>query len=64
MKQGNRKPVFQFIHRIEDLGWSEYCYSQLKDVLPLTSPVYKRAIDPRLKKGFRNVTQYNQRHME
>ncbi|MEK4023914.1 endonuclease [Sporosarcina sp. FSL W7-1283] len=51
-KQGNRNSWFQFIHRIEDLGWAEYCYSQLKEVLPLTPPVYKRIIDTRLKKGF------------
>ena len=51
-KQGDRKPRFQFFHRIEDLGWAEYCYSQLKDFLPLTPPVYKRVIDSRFKKGF------------
>lgn len=48
----NRQPSFQFIHRTEDLGWSAYCYTQLKDFLPLSSPAYKKNIDPRLKKGY------------
>ncbi|WP_194841151.1 hypothetical protein [Sporosarcina cascadiensis] len=51
-KQANRKPRFQFIHRIEDLGWSAYCYEQLKDFVPLSPPAYKKCIDARLAKGF------------
>lgn len=51
-KQANRKPRFQYIHRIEDLGWADYCYKQLTNFFPLSPPGYKKAIDPRLKKGF------------
>ncbi|WP_301107838.1 endonuclease [Sporosarcina sp.] len=51
-KQAGRKPRFQFIHRIEDLGWSAYCYEQLKDFVPLSTPAYRKCIDARLTKGF------------
>lgn len=58
-KQGNRKPRFQFIHRTEDFGWSNYGYMRLKDFIPLSAPVYQKVIDKRLKKGYseRNVVQ-------
>jgi len=51
-KQVNRKPRFQFIHRIEDFKWSQYCYEQLKDFLPLNPPTYKRVIDSRIQAGY------------
>lgn len=51
-KQLDRKPRFQFIHRVEDFGWSQYCYEQLKDYLPLNLPTYKRVNDPRLQTGY------------
>lgn len=51
-KQVNRKPRFQFIHRIEDFEWSQYCYEQLKDFIPLNPPTYKRVIDSRIQAGY------------
>ncbi|OKL36340.1 hypothetical protein [Domibacillus mangrovi] len=51
-QQSGRRPRFQFMHRIEDLGWSTYCYEQLKDFLPLNPPAYKKVIDPRTVAGF------------
>lgn len=50
--QTGRQPRFQFMHRTEDLGWSHYCYDQLKTFLPLNSPVYKYVPDARMKNGF------------
>lgn len=40
------------MHRVEDLGWSLYCYGELKNYIPLTPPAYKIVADKRLKKGF------------
>lgn len=51
-KQVGRKPRFQFIHRIEDFEWSEYCYKQLRGFLPLNPPIYKHTVDSRLQNGF------------
>ncbi|MCG7344359.1 endonuclease [Sporosarcina sp. ACRSL] len=51
-KQDKRKPRFQFMHRVEDFGWSLYCYEELKDEIPLNPPVYRKVADKRLKKGF------------
>ncbi|OCA89027.1 hypothetical protein [Pseudobacillus wudalianchiensis] len=51
-KQVSRKPRFQFIHRLEDMAWSQYCYEKLKDFLPLNLPAYKRVVDFRLLEGF------------
>ncbi|APC49600.1 hypothetical protein BME96_15990 [Virgibacillus halodenitrificans] len=50
-KQQGRKPRFQFIHRKEDLQWSNYCYESLRNFIPLNPPKYKKTIDPRLKMG-------------
>lgn len=50
-KQQGRKPRFQFIHREEDLQWSNYCYESLRNFIPLNPPKYKKTIDPRLKMG-------------
>lgn len=52
IQQPGRRPRFQFMHRTEDLGWSTYCYEQLKDFLPLNPPTYKKVIDPRTAAGF------------
>ncbi|MEK4711629.1 hypothetical protein [Sporosarcina sp. FSL K6-5500] len=51
-KQIRRKPRFQFMHRTEDFGWTDYCYKQLKDFIPLSPPTYRQVTDSRLKKGF------------
>lgn len=51
-KQVGRRPRFQFIHRIEDLEWSMYCYEQLRDFLPMNPPIYKHTVDSRLQNGF------------
>jgi hypothetical protein len=51
-KQDGRKPRFQFMHRLEDLGWVEHCYIQLRDYIPPNSPAYKRVVDTRLRKGY------------
>jgi LAGLIDADG DNA endonuclease family len=52
VKQEGRKPRFQFIHSIKDKGWCYYCYSRLKDYLPLTGPHYKRIVDDRIIAGY------------
>lgn len=52
VKQEGRKPRFQFIHSIKDKEWCYYCYSRLKDYLPLTGPHYKRIVDDRIIAGY------------
>ncbi|WP_282138608.1 endonuclease [Rossellomorea aquimaris] len=52
VKQEGRKPRFQFIHSIKDKEWCYYCYSRLKDYLPLTGPHYKKIEDNRVKAGY------------
>jgi LAGLIDADG DNA endonuclease family len=52
VKQEGRKPRFQFIHSIKDKEWCYYCYSRLKDYLPLTGPHYKRIEDDRVQAGY------------
>jgi LAGLIDADG DNA endonuclease family len=52
VKQEGRKPRFQFIHSTKDKEWCYYCYSRLKDYLPLTGPHYKRIEDVRVKAGY------------
>ncbi|MFD2679319.1 endonuclease [Bacillus seohaeanensis] len=52
IKQTGRKPRFQFMHRIDDYEWSNYCYMNLKSFIPLNGPKYKRANDKRVKRGF------------
>lgn len=51
-KQKNRKPRFQFMHRVEDIGWSSHCYGELKNYIPINPPAYRKVTDKRLKKGF------------
>lgn len=51
-KQKGRKPRFQFIHRAADFEWSQHCYEQLKEFLPLNPPKFKKTPDPRMQKGF------------
>ncbi|MBD7985176.1 endonuclease [Sporosarcina sp. Sa2YVA2] len=51
-KQEGRKPRFQFMHRIEDVGWAQHCYEQLRYDIPVNAPAYRKVLDPRLKKGF------------
>ncbi|QHJ69584.1 endonuclease [Planococcus halotolerans] len=51
-KEQNRKPRFQFTHCIKDKGWSNYCYEQLGESLPLTPPKYRKLIDSRMKLGY------------
>ncbi|WP_138419473.1 hypothetical protein [Aquibacillus sediminis] len=51
-KQQGRKPRFQFTHTKSDYAWTEYCYQELKDVIPLTEPKLRRIKDARMKKGF------------
>ncbi|PIC65913.1 endonuclease [Sporosarcina sp. P16a] len=52
IKQGNRQPRFQFMHRIEDVSWAQYCYERLQDFLPLSPPTYSKVADPRLSKRY------------
>jgi len=51
-KQDGRNPRFQFMHRTEDVGWAKYCYDYLKNLIPLTPPTYRKAMDLRIKKGY------------
>lgn len=51
-KQAGRKSRFQFMHRVADFEWTQYCYEQLQDYIPLNPPMYKRIVDSRLKAGF------------
>ncbi|MFF2448109.1 endonuclease [Neobacillus sp. NPDC058068] len=51
-KQLDRKPRFQYIHKLDDYDWANYCYLQLKDFIPLNPPKYKRTNDDRVRKGF------------
>lgn len=52
VKQEGRKPRFQFMHSFKDKEWCYYCYSRLKDYLPLTGPHYKRIEDDRVQAGY------------
>ncbi|GKW46574.1 endonuclease [Planococcus sp. NCCP-2050] len=51
-KQGTRKPRFQFTHCKNDKGWSENCYEQLSESLPLNLPKYRKIVDTRMTAGF------------
>lgn len=51
-KQEGRKPRLQFIHRLEDFGWTQFCYEELKCYVPVNAPKYKKVIDHRLTKGY------------
>lgn len=42
--QKGRKPRFQYIHAASDFPWSEYCYEQLKDHIPLNLPKPKKCV--------------------
>ncbi|RKQ34247.1 endonuclease [Oceanobacillus halophilus] len=50
--QEGRKPRFQFTHVSRDYSWSNYCYLQLLEFLPLSPPKYKKNIDHRLQQGY------------
>ncbi len=50
--QQGRRPRFQFTHAATDFGWSNYCYEQLHDYIPLNPPKYGKILDKRIKKGF------------
>lgn len=52
IKQEGRQPRFQFMHRVEDVEWTHYCYEQLRDYIPLSEPTYGRVTDERLRKGY------------
>ncbi len=52
VKEKDRKPRFKFQHRTEDYEWTNYCFKQLKDSIPLNQPTYRKNSDPRLKKGY------------
>lgn len=52
VKQARRKPRFKFQHRTEDFGWTNYCYHKLKNNIPLAKPIYKKNIEPRLRKEY------------
>lgn len=51
-KQNGRKPRLQFIHSLNDRGWSEHCYEQLYQYYPLAPPKYKRVNDLRTIQGY------------
>lgn len=51
-KQETRKPRFQFTHRKSDKGWSEHCYEQLSNFIPLNPPKYRKIADTRIASGF------------
>ena len=40
------------MHRIEDVGWAQYCHERLQDFLPLSPPTYSKVADPRLSKQY------------
>lgn len=40
------------MHRVEDLGWTNYCYEQLKYHVPLSPPTFRKVTDTRLRKGY------------
>ncbi|MBB6453621.1 hypothetical protein HNQ94_002070 [Salirhabdus euzebyi] len=50
--QKGRKPRFQFTHCIKDKGWSIHSYIELKGLIPLSEPRYRKVIDPRTKAGY------------
>lgn len=52
VKAANRKPRFQFTHRKQDFAYCQHCFELLSHILPLSSPAYKKNIDPRLIAGF------------
>lgn len=52
IQQEGRRPRFQFMHRVEDVEWTQYCYEQLRDYIPLSEPTYGRVTDERLRKGY------------
>lgn len=51
-RTNNKGFYFQFIHSKEDACWANYCYSQLKNFIPLQEPLYERRKDSRSKKGY------------
>jgi len=51
-KQNRRKPRFQFTHVFPDYAWSQYCYENLVEFIPVNPPKYKKTIDRRLKRGY------------
>lgn len=48
----NKSPRLRFQHRNQDKDWCFYCYTNLKDFVPLTQPKYKRDKDSRVSMGF------------
>lgn len=40
------------MHRVEDFGWADHCYKQLKNHIPLSPPSYRKVMDARLRKGY------------
>src|SRR5690625_3784541 len=51
-KQKGRKPPFVFKHITSEYGWTLHCYKKLKSTVPLNKPVFQKAIDHRLVKGY------------
>jgi hypothetical protein len=60
-KQKGRKPRFQFIHATSDKEWCFYCYEQLVNNLPLSSPSYRRLNDSRTLNGYTECFQVQSR---
>ncbi len=50
--QQGRRPRFQFTHTSSDFGWSNHCFEQLRDYIPLNPPKYGKLLDKRVKMGF------------
>ncbi|RFU67426.1 endonuclease [Bacillus sp. V59.32b] len=50
--QDNRRPRFRYTHCITDFEWSQYCFEQLQNIMPLNPPIYKKTLDPRIQKGY------------
>lgn len=52
IKQKNRQPRFQMMHRTEDVEWIQYNYEQLQTSIPLAPPQYEKIQDERLRQGY------------
>lgn len=47
-----RKPRFRFSHCLQDRGWAEHCYNELKEHIKLSSPKKRKIIDKRIIQGY------------
>ncbi|WP_162595906.1 endonuclease [Bacillus sp. CGMCC 1.16541] len=50
--QEKKRPRLYFSHCAADREWCYYCYTRLKDYIPVPAPVYTKVMDKRVSKGY------------